>query len=60
MYGRPSTIYGRFRRWSRRGILPRILQTLTQLNPVVFQTVENAATKAYHANGCRSKARLFR
>ena len=47
VYGRPTTVYNRFRRWTMRGLWRRLFDTLTRTEPGDVQAIDSTTAKAH-------------
>jgi transposase len=51
IYGPPTTIYNRFRRWSMKGIWRRLFQALVQFSADDVQMIDSTTAKAHRSAG---------
>jgi transposase len=62
VYGPPTTIYNRFRRWTMRGLWRRLFETLAHANPGEDQAIDSTTAKAHRSaaggKGGRRRRRL--
>ena len=49
VYGPPTTIYNRFRRWTMRGLWRRLFETLAQAGPGEDQAIDSTTAKAHRS-----------
>jgi transposase len=49
VYGPPTTIYNRFRRWTMRGHWRRLFQALAYANPGGNQAIDSSTAKAHRS-----------
>jgi transposase len=49
VYGPPTTIYNRFRRWTMRGLWRRLFETLAHAGPGEDQAIDSTTTKAHRS-----------
>jgi transposase len=49
VYGPPTTIYNRFRRWTMRGHWRRLFQALASANPGEAQAIDSSTAKAHRS-----------
>jgi transposase len=62
VYGPPTTIYNRFRRWTMRGLWRRLFETLAHADPGGDQAIDSTTAKAHRSaaggKGGRRRRRL--
>src|SRR5215469_2258188 len=49
VYGPPTTIYNRFRRWTMRGLWRRLFETLAHASPGEDQAIDSTTAKAHRS-----------
>ena len=49
VYGPPTTIYNRFRRWTMRGLWRRLFETLAHADPGEDQAIDSTTAKAHRS-----------
>ena len=49
VYGPPTTVYNRFRRWTMRGLWRRLFDTLTRVEPGDVQAIDSTTAKAHRS-----------
>jgi transposase len=49
VYGPPTTIYNRFRRWTMRGLWRRLFEALARAEPGDGQAIDSATAKAHRS-----------
>ena len=49
LYGPPTTIYNRFRRWTMRGLWRRLFETLAHVDPGEDQAIDSTTAKAHRS-----------
>jgi transposase len=49
LYGPPTTIYNRFRRWTMRGLWRRLFETLAHADPGEDQAIDSTTAKAHRS-----------
>jgi transposase len=51
IYGPPTTIYNRFRRWTIRGVWRRLFLALAEAEPGDIQMIDSSSIKAHRSAG---------
>jgi putative transposase len=49
VYGPPTTVYNRFRRWTMRGLWRRLFEALTRMEPGDVQAIDSTTAKAHRS-----------
>ena len=49
VYGPPTTVYNRFRRWTMRGLWRRLFEALTRMDPGDVQAIDSTTAKAHRS-----------
>lgn len=56
LYGPPTTIYNRFRRWTIKGVWRRLFHALVEVSPNDVQAIDSTTAKAHRSADCLSRA----
>jgi len=51
VYGPPTTVYNRFRRWTIKGVWRRLFAALVELSPDDIQMIDSTSAKAHRSAG---------
>ncbi len=51
LYGPPTTVYNRFRRWTIKGVWRRLFAALVELSPDDIQMIDSTSAKAHRSAG---------
>jgi transposase len=51
VYGPPTTIYNRFRRWTIKGVWRRLFKALVEVSPDDIQMIDSTSAKAHRSAG---------
>ncbi len=49
VYGPPTTVYNRFRRWAIRGLWRRLFEALVRVDPGEVQSIDSTTAKAHRS-----------
>jgi transposase len=49
LYGPPTTVYNRFRRWAIRGLWRRLFEALVRVDPGEVQSIDSTTAKAHRS-----------
>jgi transposase len=51
VYGPPTTVYNRFRRWTIKGVWRRLFAALVEVSPDDIQMIDSTSAKAHRSAG---------
>jgi transposase len=51
LYGPPTTVYNRFRRWTMKGVWRRLFAALVEVSPDDVQMIDSTSAKAHRSAG---------
>ena len=51
VYGPPTTVYNRFRRWTMKGVWRRLFRALVEAGPGDIQMIDSTSIKAHRSAG---------